>query len=77
MSLACWAVSNLTTPAFSPHSPALTRALQLAAQAFSAAIVTAASARARLLTLAGLTAIVLRTAITVRFLLKQTFDGSC
>ena len=39
------------------HSPALAKGLQLAAQAFSAAAVTAASAQARLLTLAGLTAI--------------------
>jgi len=40
-----------------PHSPALAKALQLAPQAFSMATVTAASAQARLLTLAGLTAI--------------------
>jgi len=40
-----------------PHSPALAKALQLAAQAFSTATVTAVSAQARLLTLAGLTAI--------------------
>jgi len=39
-----------------PHSPALAKALQLAAKAFSTATVTAASAQARLLTLAGLTA---------------------
>jgi len=48
----CW-----LTPAFLPHSPASAKALQLAAQAFSTATVTAASAHARLLTLAGLTAI--------------------
>ncbi len=56
----CW-----LTPACLPHSPALAKALQLAAQAFSTATVTAASAQARLLTLAdqpvltlaGLTAI--------------------
>jgi len=40
-----------------PHSAALAKALQLAAQAFSTATVTAASAQARLLTLAGFTAI--------------------
>jgi len=40
-----------------PHSPALAKALQLAAQTFSTATVTAAGAQARLLTLAGLTAI--------------------
>jgi len=40
-----------------PHSPALAKALQLAAQTFSTATVTAASEQARLLTLAGLTAI--------------------
>jgi len=39
-----------------PHSPALAQALQVAAQAFSTATVTAASAHGRLLTLAGLTA---------------------
>ncbi len=49
MNLACWTASM-------PHSPALAQALQLAAQAFSPATVTAASAPARLLTLAGLTA---------------------
>jgi len=49
INLACWA--------FLPHSPALAQTLQLAAQAFSTATVTAASAQARLLTLAGLTAI--------------------
>jgi len=40
-----------------PHLPALAKASQLAAQAFLTATVTAASAQARLLTLAGLTAI--------------------
>jgi len=44
------------TPAFLPHLPALAQALQLAAQAFSTATVTAASAHGRVLTLAGLTA---------------------
>jgi len=48
----CW-----LTPAFLPHSPALAKAVQLAAQAFSRATVTAAGAQARLLTLAGLTSI--------------------
>ena len=58
MKIACWAASNdhRLTPAFLPHSPALARALQLAAQALSAATVTAASAQARLPVLAGLTA---------------------
>jgi len=40
-----------------PHSPALDKALQLAAQACPTATVTAASAQARLLTLAGLAAV--------------------
>jgi len=48
-----------------PHSPALAKALQLAAQAFSTATVTVASAQARQLTLAGLTAICI--ALNVRF----------
>jgi len=56
MNLACWTSLKpdcwLTT-AFLPHSPALAKALQLAAQAFSTATVTAAGAQARLLTLAG------------------------
>ena len=60
MNLACWTSLKpdcwLTT-AFLPHSPALAKPLQLAAQAFSTATVTAASAQARLLTLAGFTAI--------------------
>jgi len=47
----------LLTPAFLPHSSALAKALQLAAQMFSRATVSAASAQARLLILAGLTAI--------------------
>ena len=73
------------TPAFLPHSPALARALQLAAQALSAAAVTAASAHARLLVLAGLTATCIAHSnhSQVKFLLKQgryckqTVDGSC
>ena len=43
------------TPAFLPHTPAFSKALQLVAQAFAAATITAASAHAPLLTLAGLT----------------------
>jgi len=74
----CW-----LTPAFLPHSPALAKALQLAAQAFSTAMVTAASAQARLLHWLASPPFALRTAFTLRFLLKQchyckqTFDGSC
>jgi len=46
-----------------PHSPALAKALQLATQAFSMATVTAASAQAGLLTLAGLTTICIEHSI--------------
>ena len=59
MNIACWAASNLLLAdisAFLPHSPAHCNALQLAAQAFSPATVTAASVQARLPTLAGLIA---------------------
>ena len=45
------------TPALLPHSPALAKALQLAAQAFATATVTAAGAQAHVLALAGLTTI--------------------
>jgi len=61
----------------------LAKALQLAAQTFSTATVTAAGAQARLLTPAGLTAICIAHSIHSKDsaeavpLLKQTFDGSC
>ena len=59
---ACCAASNLirfwVTPAFLPHTPAFSWALQLAAQDF-----TAASAHAPLLTLADLTATCITAAV--------------
>ena len=62
MNLACWAASKpdcwLTPPGL-PHSPASAKALQLAAQTSTATVAATVvtSAQARLLTLAGLTAI--------------------